>query len=382
VLALGGVLAFVVLLVVALRPGLAPDASGAEDKRSAKGSPAVPVRTAKVTRQNLPITVMGIGTVRAAMSVTVRSRVDGQLESVAFQEGQDVRAGQLLAQLDQRTFAAQMQQAEAQKARDEAQLTNAQADLRRYEDLVQKQLVPRQQFDAAQAQVRQLQAAVRSDEAALHEARVQLDFTRITAPISGRVGARLVDPGNIVHAADAGGLVVINQVDPIAVQFSVPEGNFQAINTALNRKGARLAVQAVDRDTHEVLAQGQLALLNNQIDSSTGTVQLKAVFNNPGHKLWPGQSVDARLVLGTRSDALTVPPGAVQRNQTGLFAYVIDAQQKAVVRNITVGDTDENHAQVTKGLNEGERVVIDGQYRLVPGAQVVEASGAPAAKQP
>lgn len=380
--ALAGALVFLALLLLALRPGLAPSAFGAQDKHPAKPSPAVPVHTAKVIRENLPITVMGIGTVRAAMSVTVRSRVDGQLESVAFREGQDVRAGQLLAQLDQRTFAAQLQQAEAQKARDEAQLANAQADLRRYEELVQKQLVPRQQFDAAQAQVRQLQAAMRSDEAAVHEAHVQLDFTRITAPISGRVGARLVDPGNIVHTGDTGGIVVINQVDPIAVQFSVPEGHFQAINAALNRKGAKLAVQAVDRDTHEVLAEGQLALLNNQIDASTGTVQLKAVFNNPNHRLWPGQSVDARLVLGTRIDALTVPPGAVQRNQTGLFAYVIDAEQKAVVRNIAVGDTDEIRAQVTKGLSEGERVVTDGQYRLTPGAQVVEASGAPAARKP
>src|SRR6185369_17926110 len=167
--------------------------------------------------------------------------------------------------------------------------------------------------------------AVRSDEAALHEARVQLDFTRIAAPIGGRVGARLVDPGNIVHSSDAGGLVVINQVDPIAVQFSVPESNFQAINAALNRKGAKLAVQAVDRDTRDVLAEGQLVLLNNQIDASTGTVTLKANFRNPQHRLWPGQSVDARLVLGMRQDALTVPPGAVQRSQSGLFIYVVDA---------------------------------------------------------
>jgi len=381
VLAVGGAL-FIALLVLALRPLLAPDAFGAADQRPASTSPAVPVHTALVKRESLPIALTGIGTVRAAMSVTVRSRVDGQLESVGFQEGQDVRAGQLLAQIDQRTFAAQALQAEAQKARDEALLTNAQVDLKRYEDLVQKQLVPRQQFDAAQAQVRQLQAAVRSDEAAVHEAHVQLDFTRITAPIAGRVGARLVDPGNIVHASDAGGLVVINQIDPIAVQFSVPESNFQAINAALNRKGAKLAVQAVDRDTHEVLAEGQLALLNNQIDSSTGTVQLKALFDNPQHRLWPGQSVDARLVLGIRQDALTVPPGAVQRSQSGLFTYVVDAQQKATVRSIAVGDADETRAQVTQGLKEGERVVIDGQYRLVPGAQIVEASGKPAEKSP
>jgi multidrug efflux system membrane fusion protein len=381
-MAWGGAVLLLVPALLALRSMLAPEAFGAADSQAARTSPAVPVHTAQVKRETLPITVTGIGTVRAAMSVTVRSRVDGQLESVAFQEGQDVRAGQLLAQLDQRTFAAQVQQAEAQKARDEAQLANAQADLKRYEDLMQKQLVPRQQFDAAQAQVRQLQASVRSDEAAVHETHVQLEFTRITAPITGRVGARLIDPGNIVHAGDAGGLVVINQVDPIAVQFSVPESHFQAINAALNRRGAKLAVQAVDRDTHEVLAEGQLALLNNQIDVSTGTVQLKALFSNPQHRLWPGQSVDARLVLGTRQDALTVPPGAVQRSQAGLFAYVVDAGLKAMVRNITVGAADENRVHVTSGLNEGERVVTDGQYRLVPGAQIVEASARPAERTP
>jgi multidrug efflux system membrane fusion protein len=228
-------------------------------------------------------------------------------------------------------------------------------------------------LDTERAQVRQLQAAARSDAAQLEAARVQLQFTRITAPIAGRVGARLVDPGNFVHAADAGGLVVINQIDPIAVQFALPESNFQAINAALNRKGARLAVQALDRDSHSVLAEGHLVLLNNQIDPSTGTVQLKAMFANPAHKLWPGQSVDARLELGTLHDALTVPPGAVQRGQSGLFAYVIGTNGKAEVRNIAVGEGDDTRVQVTKGLAAGDRVVTDGQYRLVPGAPVSEA---------
>ncbi len=327
---------FSALLALALRPALAPKVFGATpEKRSTNADRGVPVHTALVKRENLPIAVTGIGTVRAAMSVTVRSRVDGQLESVRFEEGQDVRAGQLLVQLDQRTFAAQVQQAEAQKARDEAQLANAEADLKRYSDLVSKQLIARQQFDAAQAQVRQLQAAVRSDEAALHEARVQLDFTRIAAPIGGRVGARLIDPGNIVHAGDTGGLVVINQVDPIAVQFSGAREQFSGDQCrAETARVQNSAVQAVDRDTHEVLAEGQLVLLNNQIDSSTGTVVLKASFTNPKHRLWPGQSVDARLVLGMRQDALTVPPGAVQRSQSGLFTYVVDASQKAMVRNV------------------------------------------------
>ncbi len=383
VLALAATLALILLPGYLLRHALVPDALGAADKKkSGNSAQAVPVRTAIVKRENLPIAVTGIGTVQAAMSVTVRSRIDGQLDSVSFAEGQEVRAGQLLAQLDARTWAAQVEQAEAQQVRDEALLANAETDLKRYGELVDLQGATRQQFDTAQAQVRQLQAAVRSDAAQLNAARVQLGFTTITAPIAGRIGARLVDPGNIVHAADAGGLLVINQVDPVAVQFSLPESHFQAINAALNRKGAKLAVQALDRDTHEVLAEGSLVLLNNQIDAGTGTVALKATFRNPQHRLWPGQSVDARLVLGTQADALTVPPGAVQRSQSGLFTYVVDADQKVRAQNISVGDADGARVQVTKGLDEGNRVVTDGQYRLLPGATVVEAPDRSGGKQP
>jgi len=374
-LAVAGVLAAGVLLAAGLIRGLTPDAMGASGAKRPTTT-AVPVHTALVQKENMPIAITGIGNVRAAMSVTVRTRIDGALDSVGFTEGQDVRAGQLLASIDDRTYAAQVQQAEAQQARDAAQLANAETDLKRYTELVGVQGATQQQVDTTQAEVRQLQATLRGDEAQLNAARVQLDFTRITAPIAGRVGARLVDPGNIVHAADAGGLLVINQIDPIAVQFSLPEGDFQQINAALNRKGAKLAVEALDRDTHTVLASGHLVLLNNQIDVSTGTVELKAMFANPQHKLWPGQSVDARLVIGVEENALTVPPGAIQRSEAGLFTYVVDAGHKAQVRNIEVGTSDETRAVVTKGLNVGERVVTDGQYRLVPGATVTEAPAA------
>jgi multidrug efflux system membrane fusion protein len=358
-------------------------ASDADTPRSGKAAaPAVPVRTALVKRENMPIVLTGIGTARAAMSVTLRSRVDGQLDSIGFEEGQDVRAGQLLATIDDRSYAAAVLQAEAQQARDAAALANAEADLKRYTNLVRLQGIAQQQVDTTQALVRQLQAAVRSDAAQVQAARVQLDFTRITAPISGRVGARLVDRGNIVHAADAGGLVVINQIDPIAVQFTLPEADFQSINQALGRKGAKPRVQAMDRDTHEVLADGELVLLNNQIDVATGTVQLKAQFENPKHRLWPGQSVDARLVLGNVPDALTVPPGAVQRGQTGLYVYVIDKDHKAQVRSIELGEVDTQREQVTRGLAEGERVVVDGQYRLMPGALVSEAPQAASGPAP
>jgi multidrug efflux system membrane fusion protein len=382
-LALVGVLVSGALVAVGMGWGLAPDAMGAS--RAVGGgrtAAAVPVHTALVQREDMPIIQTGIGSARAAMSVTVRSRIDGQLDSVAFAEGQDVAAGQLLASIDDRTYAAQLEQAEAQLARDAAALANAETDLKRYGELVDVQGATQQQLDTAQAEVRQLQAAVRSDAAQVNAAQVQLGFTRITAPIAGRVGARLVDPGNIVHSTDTGGLVVINQIDPIAVQFSLPESNFQAINAALHKQGAKLAVQALDRDTQAVLAEGHLVLLNNQIDVGTGTVELKAMFANPQHRLWPGQSVDARLVLGTHEDALTVPPAAIQRGQSGLFTYVVDAGNKASVREITVGDGDATRVQVTRGLSAGERVVIDGQYRLVPDALISEAQQEPAGNQP
>jgi multidrug efflux system membrane fusion protein len=368
------------LLAGGLHHVLASDGQQASGARSAAA--AVPVHTALVRREDLPLVLTGIGTARAAMSVTVRSRVDGQLDSVAFTEGQDVTAGALLASIDDRTYAAAVEQAEAQQARDAAALANAEADLKRYGELVGVQGATQQQVDTAQALVRQLQAASRGDAAQLDAARVQLQFTRISAPIAGRVGARLVDPGNIVHAADAGGLAVINQIDPIAVQFALPEGNFQAINAALGAGSARLVVQALERDTRTVLAEGHLVLLDNQIDVSTGTVELKAMFANPQHRLWPGQSVDARLVLGVLRGVLTVPPAAIQRGPTGLFTYVVDGEGKAAVRSITAGEADATRVQVTSGLAAGDRVVVDGQFRLVPGASVTEASDMPAGTTP
>ncbi len=341
---------------------------------------AVPVRAAAVKQEALPIALNGIGTVLAAQSVTLHSRIDGQLDAVYFKEGQDVRAGELLVKLDDRVLAAQVQQAEAQRARDEAQLANAEADLQRYQGLVKDAAATQQQLDTQLALVRQLQATVRNDAAALNAARVQLGFTRITAPISGRVGARLVDVGNIVHAADPGGLLVINQIDPIMVQFALPESNFQAINAAVNAAGkkGKVAVRALDRETHQALADGALTLLNNQIDTTTGTVQLKAQFPNPQHKLWPGQQVDARLVLRVQDDALTVPPAAVQRSQQGLFVYVIESDGVVRAQPVKVAEIDDRRTQVLDGLKLGERVVIDGQYRLMPGAHVTEVAEKPA----
>jgi multidrug efflux system membrane fusion protein len=353
-------------------------------------TPPVPVRTATVGQQTVPVARPGVGTVAPLMSVTVRTRVDGQLDSVAFTEGQDVQAGQALARIDPRGYKAQLDQALAQKARDEALLANARVDLARYEDLIKEDATTEQTLATQRALVRQLQAAVQTDEAQIEMAQVNLGYTTIAAPIAGRVGARLVDPGNIVHAADPGGLLVINQIDPIAVQFTLPEASFQALNQAVTAarraNAAPPTVQALDRETREVLASGQLALLNNQIDASTGTIMLKARFANPQHKLWPGQSVDARIVLGESAQAITVPAPVVQRGQNGMYAYVIDADGKASTRPIQIdaGNSDARLVVVTQGLTAGERVVSDGQYRLTPGARVVEvqAGAAGAASAP
>lgn len=349
-----------------------PSATSTASAAAAKASAAkVPVRTALVATKDMPVAVTGIGTVVPAASVIIRTRVDGQLDQIAFKEGQDVKVGQVLAKLDARTFQAQLQQAQAQKAKDEALLANAQTDLQRYNELIRDEATTRQTLETQKSLVRQLQATVQNDAALVNYAQVQLGFTTITSPIAGRVGARLVDAGNIVHAADTGGLLVVNQIDPIALQFSLPQEQFQAVNRAIN-SGQTLAVQAQDQSSHELLATGALTLVNNQIDTTTGTITLKAYFVNPEHKLWPGQTAMARLVLGTASQTVVVPNAAVQRGSNGLFAYVIDAEHKAQMQPVVAGGSDGGLTVISQGLQPGQRVVTDGQYRLTPGAQVVD----------
>ncbi|MDR3384721.1 efflux RND transporter periplasmic adaptor subunit [Cupriavidus basilensis] len=345
-------------------------------RRAAQPAPAVSVTSAQVKREDVPIGLSGVGTVQAMATVTVKPRVDGQLDRVGFVEGQDVKAGQLLAQIDPRTFQAQLQQAMAQKARDEAQLANARLDLQRYEGLIKENATTQQTLDTQRAQVAQLAAAVKTDEALVNVARVQLDYTTITAPLSGRVGARLVDPGNIVHAADANGLVVIRQIDPIDVVFTLPDGEFQRINGAMQASGAPLVVQASERASGQLLGQGKLILLNNTIDTTSGTIQLKGRFPNPSHTLWPGQYVNARLVLGERDQALTIPAAAVQRGQSGTYVYVVQADHTVASRAIEVAETQDAKAVVAKGLAVDERVVVDGQYKLKPGTRVNETAAA------
>lgn len=337
--------------------------------------PVVPVATALAQQQDVARYLTGVGTVTAAASVTVKARVDGQLDSVGFVEGQDVTAGQVLANIDPRALQAQLAQAQAQRAKDQATLLNARLDLQRYTRLQREDAATQQTLDAQRALVAQLEAATQTDDAQISYAKVQLDYTRIVAPIAGRVGARLVDPGNIVHAADVNGLVVINQIDPITVLFSLPEEAVPAINAALDR-GQSLPVVAYARDSNEPLETGTLVLLNNQIDTTTGTVQLKGRFDNPRHRLWPGLYVNARLVLDAHESALTVPAAAVQRSQTGTYVYAVDGNGVAQPRPVKVERMQEGMAIIQDGLSAGQRVVVDGQYKLKPGSKVRELAAA------
>jgi multidrug efflux system membrane fusion protein len=347
----------------------------AADKKAPRATPPVQVTTVPVKPQDVPMYRSGIGTAAASATVTVKTRVDGQLDELGFTEGQDVKAGQVLARLDPRTLRAQLAQVQAQKAKDMAQLANARTDLQRYTTLIAEDAATKQQVDTQKALVAQLEAATQTDDAQINYAQVQLGFTTITAPMSGRAGAHLVDPGNIVHATDANGIVVINKIDPISVVFTVPEEAFQAINSALNTGHESLAVEAYARDGNELLAKGKLVLLNNQIDTTNGTIQIKGSFANPQHKLWPGEFVNVRLILGVRQRAITVPAAAVQRGQEGTYAYVVNDDGKTV-RNqpITVAIIQDGIAVIDKGLALGQRVVLDGQYKLRPGAQIVESA--------
>ena len=373
-----------VLLVAAVVWRSAFHATKAADPAKS-GTPSVPVMTTAVKEQDVPTYLAGIGTVTPLYAVTVKARVDGQLEKVMFSEGQDVTAGTVLAQIDPRPFQAQLELAQAQKARDSAQLKNSITDLERYTTLWKQDSIAQQTLTTQQATVDQLKATVQADQATIDNAKVQLDYTTIRAPISGRTGVRLVDPGNIVRASDNTGIVGINQINPIAVLFTLPEDRFQDINRAMREHGrTALDVQAFGREDNTLLGTGKLMLVNNQIDTATGTVQLKAQFPNAAHKLWPGQYVNVHLMMGTRQRAATVPASVVQRGPNGLFAYVVNADETVAVRAIRVGPIHDGTAIIEEGLEAGTRVVTDGQYKLKPGVKVVEIKPADAvpAKSP
>jgi multidrug efflux system membrane fusion protein len=334
-----------------------------------KGPPAVPVTPGLVQQKDVPIYLDGLGTVQAFNTVTVHARVDGQLQQVAFVEGQDVHAGDLLVQIDPEPFRAAMDQAIAKKGQDEAQLANARVDLKRYADLLAKEGVTQQVYDTQKALVDQLVAAVKADQAAIDSAKVQLDYTRIVSPIDGRIGIRLVDQGNLVHANDANGLVVITQLRPISVVFTLPEQMLRAIQKEISTNAA-LTVLAVDRDDNTVLGEGKLAVIDNQIDTTTGTIKIKATFPNDDLRLWPGQFVNARLLLTVRKASPVVPASVIQRGPDGPFVFVIKDDQTVEIRPVEVAQIEDGLALIDKGLRPGERVVVEGQYRLQKGSHV------------
>jgi len=335
---------------------------------AAGGAPAVPVVAGLVEARDVPIHLNGLGNVQGFNSVIVRSRVDGQLEQVAFEEGQEVEAGQLLARIDPRPFQAALDQVLARKKQNEALLANARRDLARDLALLAEKAGTAQKADTQKALVEQLEATLHADDAAIEAAGVQLGYATITSPISGRAGIRLVDAGNVVRAQDSGGLVVITQMRPVSVVFTLPEQHLQSIRAEAGR-GA-LSVVAVGRDNSTRLAEGTLSVIDSQIDPATGTVRLKATFGNDDLKLWPGQFVNVRLRLAVREGATVIPSQAVQMGPAGSFVFVISAENLAEVRPVQVGRIEDGWALVDSGLQPGERIVIDGQYRLQPGSKV------------
>jgi multidrug efflux system membrane fusion protein len=337
----------------------------------------VPVVTATVERRDQPLYLEGIGSVTPLQTVTVRAQVEGKLDSVAFKEGEDVKKGQLLAQVDPRPFSIQLRQAEASLARDKVTLDNAQLNLQRFTSLRDQGLVPPQQVDDQKALVDVTAAGQRSNQTAIEAARLNLAYARVTSPIDGRTGVRLIDPGNLVRPTDATGIVVITQLDPIAVLFSLPEDDLPAIQDAM-KKGP-LAVEAFARDGQKSLGSGTVTLVDNQINAATGTIRVKAVFPNGEQRLWPNQFVKARVLVSLRKDAIVVPAAVVQRGPKGTFAYVVEADSKVSARPVEVDRVQGETAVLVKGLSPGESVVVDGQFQLKPGGKVSARTSASAA---
>jgi multidrug efflux system membrane fusion protein len=353
---------------------------------AAKGAraPSVPVVVGSSTTRDLPIALNGIGTVQPLSVVQVKVRVDGQLDKVAFTEGQEVRAGELLAQIDPRPFEAQQAQTEATRAKDQAQLTNARSDVERYATLIDTGGVSVQTMAAAETQVQALEATVRADQAAVDSANLLLAFTRLVSPIDGRVGLRLVNAGSIVHVTDATGIVTVTQMHPISVIFSLPQDELPDILTGASK--GKLPVSAYTRDGSRGLAEGELSVVDSQVDSATGQVRLRAIFANTSRTLWPGSLVSARLLVRTEHAVTVIPTQAVMRGQTGEYAYVVKADKTVEMRPVTTGQSVDGFTAVLSGLAPGETVVIDGQARIAPGTHVEAkreaGAGQPGAGQP
>lgn len=340
----------------------------AETKRRSEASRAIPIRATAATSGSVDLTVDALGTVTALNTVTVRSRIDGPLIDVPFHEGQLVKSGDLLARIDPRTFQVAFDQAAGQLAHDQAQLVDARIDLARYSGLLAKDSIARQQVDSQVYTVRQLEGTVKSDEAQLENARLQLEFTRITAPFPGRVGLRQIDRGNMIHASDTSGLVLLTQTHPITVVFAVPSAQLARILIHW-RNGETLPVDALDRDG-KALAHGQVSAIDNQIDVTTGTVKVKSEFANTDDVLFPAQFVNARLKIETLSGMTLAPSAAVQRGAPGSYVYVVNSNNTVALRKVTLGPASGEVVAIATGLKAGERVVIDGLDKLRDGARV------------
>jgi len=362
-------------------PSAATGASkGAGGGRFGQTGPTPVVATA-ATQGDVDIIVNGLGTVTPLRTVTVRTRVDGELVRVLFNEGQLVKEGELLAEIDPRAFQVQLAQAEGQLARDRALLENAKLDLERYRTLFKQDSIAKQQVDTQQSLVRQYDGALAVDKSQVDNAKLQLTYSRITAPISGRIGLRQVDPGNIVHSGDQNGIVVITQLQPVTVLYTVPQDLLPQVMKRI-QSGDTVGVEAWDRDQKAKLADGALASADNQVDPQTGTVKLKAQFANDDNGLFPNQFVNVRMKLDTLHNAVIVPAAAVQRGAQGMFVYVVQQNNTVMPRNVKLGPLDGNRQAIADGLAAGEMVVTDGTDRLRPGAQVEVASARPEIKAP
>ena len=335
-------------------------------QQSAARKPAVPVTTGPVEKADFPVYLTGLGTVQGFNTVQVRTRVDGQIDKVAFKEGQIVKEGDLLVEIDPRPYQAALDQAKAKKVQDEANLANADLDLQRYTKL--GEFATRQQTDTQRSTVAQLTAQIAADAAAIATAQTQLDYTQVQSPISGVVGLRQVDIGNIVNASTQTGIVTVAQIEPIAVIFTAPEEQLPYINEA--QAANPLKVIAITTDGKKPLAEGTLSVINNQVDTTSGTIRLKAVFANKNHALWPGQSVSTRLLVKTLKDATVVPDDAIQHGTDGLYAYAVSQDNKAELRKVKVSQSIDGRSVVDTGLSPGEQVITAGQYKVQPGTLV------------
>lgn len=339
---------------------------------------AVQVNTAPVEKSDFPVYLTGLGTVQGFNTVLVRTRVDGQIDKIAFREGQVVKQGDLLVEIDPRPYQATLDQAKAKKAQDEANLANVNLDLQRFIKL--GEFATKQQLDTQHSSVLQLTAQIEADTAAIANAQTQLDYTQIQSPIPGVVGLRQVDIGNIVNASSLTGIVSVAQVEPIAVIFTAPEEQLPYINEA--QAVAPLKVIAITTDGKKPLAEGKLSVVNNQVDTTSGTIRLKAVFDNKDHALWPGQSVSTRLLVSTLKGATVVPDGAIQHSTSGLYAYTVDENNKAVLNKVKVTQSIDGRSVVDEGLSPGQRVITTGQYKVSPGTLVSSAVASSDPAQP